>query len=29
MIFLTQLQPSSTYPVRREMRQAIYSAIDD
>ena len=27
MIFLTQLRPSSTYPIRRELRAAIYSAI--
>src|SRR5919199_161772 len=29
MIFLTQLRPSSTYPIRRELRATIYSAIDD
>jgi len=29
MIFLTQLRPSSTYPVRRELRATIYSAITD
>ena len=29
MIFLTQLQPSSTYPVRRELRAAIYGAITE
>jgi CubicO group peptidase (beta-lactamase class C family) len=29
MIFLTQLRPSSTYPVRRELRQAIYASIID
>jgi len=28
-IFLTQLRPSSTYPVRRELRAAVYSAIVD
>jgi CubicO group peptidase (beta-lactamase class C family) len=27
MLFLTQLRPSSTYPIRREIRQTIYSAI--
>ncbi len=27
MLFLTQLRPSSTYPVRRELRSTIYSAI--
>jgi len=29
MIFLTQLRPSSTYPIRRELRTTIYSAIID
>ena len=29
MIFLTQLTPSSSYPIRRELRQAIYSSIID
>jgi CubicO group peptidase (beta-lactamase class C family) len=29
MLFLTQLRPSSTYPIRRELRQTIYSAIVD
>src|SRR5919199_209700 len=29
MIFLTQLRPSSTYPIRRELRATTYSAIDD
>jgi CubicO group peptidase (beta-lactamase class C family) len=29
MIFLTQLRPSSTYPIRRELRATIYSAIID
>ena len=29
MIFLTQLRPSSTYPLRRELRATIYSAITD
>ena len=29
MIFLTQLRPSSTYPIRRELRATIYSAIVD
>jgi hypothetical protein len=27
MIFLTQLRPSSTYPIRRELRATIYSAL--
>ncbi len=27
MLFLTQLQPSSSYPIRRELRAAIYSSI--
>ena len=29
MLFLTQLRPSSTYPIRRELRATIYSAIDE
>jgi CubicO group peptidase (beta-lactamase class C family) len=29
MIFLTQLTPSSSYPIRREMRTAVYSSIID
>jgi CubicO group peptidase (beta-lactamase class C family) len=29
MLFLTQLRPSSTYPIRRELRATIYSAITD
>jgi len=29
MLFLTQLMPSSTYPIRRELRAAIYGAIID
>jgi CubicO group peptidase (beta-lactamase class C family) len=29
MLFLTQLRPSSTYPIRRELRSTIYSAITD
>jgi CubicO group peptidase (beta-lactamase class C family) len=29
MIFLTQLRPSSTYPIRRELRATIYSSIVD
>jgi CubicO group peptidase (beta-lactamase class C family) len=29
MIFLTQLRPSSTYPIRRDLRATIYSAITD
>jgi CubicO group peptidase (beta-lactamase class C family) len=28
-IFLTQLRPSTTYPIRRELRAAVYSAIVD
>jgi CubicO group peptidase (beta-lactamase class C family) len=28
-IFMTQLMPSSTYPVRRELRTMVYSAIND
>jgi CubicO group peptidase (beta-lactamase class C family) len=27
MIFMTQLMPSSTYPVRREIKTMIYSAL--
>lgn len=29
MLFLTQLRPSSTYPIRRELRTTIYSSIID
>ena len=29
MVFMTQLMPSSTHPVRRELRQAIYGSIID
>ncbi|HEY3063832.1 MAG TPA: serine hydrolase domain-containing protein [Chloroflexota bacterium] len=29
VIFLTQLRPSSTYPIRRELRATVYSAILD
>jgi CubicO group peptidase (beta-lactamase class C family) len=29
MVFLTQLQPSSSYPIRRELRIAIHQAITD
>jgi CubicO group peptidase (beta-lactamase class C family) len=29
MLFLTQLMPSSTYPIRRELRAAIYGSIVD
>jgi CubicO group peptidase (beta-lactamase class C family) len=29
MIFLTQLRPSSSWPIRRELRQAVYQAIID
>jgi CubicO group peptidase (beta-lactamase class C family) len=28
-IFMTQLIPSSTYPVRRELRTMVYAALDD
>lgn len=28
-IFMTQLMPSSTWPVRRELRTLVYSALDD
>ena len=28
-LFMTQLIPSSTYPVRREMRTMVYAALDD
>jgi CubicO group peptidase (beta-lactamase class C family) len=29
MVFLTQLMPSSSYPIRRELRNAIYGSITD
>lgn len=29
MVFMTQLMPSSTYPVRREVKTLIHAAIDD
>lgn len=29
MIFMTQLMPSSTYPVRREIKTLVYAALDD
>jgi CubicO group peptidase (beta-lactamase class C family) len=29
MVFLTQLMPSSSYPIRRELRNVIYGAITD
>ena len=29
MVFLTQLMPSSTYLIRRELRATIYGAIAD
>jgi hypothetical protein len=29
VIFLTQLRPSASYPVRRELRAAVYGALDD
>ena len=28
MIFMTQLMPSSTYPVRRELKTMIYAALE-
>ena len=28
-VFMTQLMPSSTYPVRREVRTMVYAALDD
>jgi CubicO group peptidase (beta-lactamase class C family) len=28
-IFMTQLIPSSTWPVRKEMRTMVYAALDD
>jgi CubicO group peptidase (beta-lactamase class C family) len=28
-IFLTQLMPSSTYPIRSELRQLVYQALVD
>jgi CubicO group peptidase (beta-lactamase class C family) len=29
VIFLTQLRPSASYPVRRELRAAVYASLDD
>jgi len=29
VVFLTQLMPSSTYPIRRELRSLVYQAIID
>jgi CubicO group peptidase (beta-lactamase class C family) len=29
VIFLTQLRPSASYPIRRELRSAVYSALTD
>jgi CubicO group peptidase (beta-lactamase class C family) len=29
VVFLTQLMPSSTYPIRRELRTAVYQALVD
>jgi CubicO group peptidase (beta-lactamase class C family) len=29
VVFMTQLMPSSSYPVRRELRTLVYAAIDD
>jgi CubicO group peptidase (beta-lactamase class C family) len=29
VVFLTQLRPSSSYPIRRELRIAAYQAITD
>ena len=28
-VFMTQLSPSSAYPIRRELKTLIYSALDD
>ncbi len=28
MIFMTQMSPSNTYPVRRELKTLIYSALN-
>jgi hypothetical protein len=29
VLFFTQLLPSGTYPIRRELKQLVYSAIVD
>ena len=29
MVFMTQLYPSSTYPVRRQLKTLIYSALTE
>ncbi|MEV0801511.1 serine hydrolase domain-containing protein [Kribbella sp. NPDC050281] len=29
VVFLTQLRPSSSYPIRRELRAAVYASLDD
>jgi CubicO group peptidase (beta-lactamase class C family) len=29
VVFMTQLLPSSTYPIRRQLRTLVYSAFDD
>ncbi|MFC6158850.1 serine hydrolase domain-containing protein [Kribbella jiaozuonensis] len=29
VVFLTQLRPSASYPIRRELRAAIYASLDD
>ena len=29
VVFLTQLRPSASYPVRRELRAAVYASLDD
>ena len=29
VIFLTQLRPSASYPIRRELRATVYGAITD
>lgn len=29
VVFMTQLMPSSTYPIRRELRTLVYAALDD
>jgi CubicO group peptidase (beta-lactamase class C family) len=29
VLFLTQLRPSNSYPIRRQLRAIVYAAIDD
>jgi CubicO group peptidase (beta-lactamase class C family) len=29
VVFLTQLMPSTAYPIRRELRTLVYAAIED